>query len=414
MADDTPQDFKQTSVVQYDDIKLEMRDGLLVVSAFNGKHTEGSHTLFGFYRGEKADPFIAVLKVKDSHVEPGEPQFWRFYPGKVKNDGQPKKKLDHSQSDPADIVDPTLAKCIRYELDMQESETITISHVQSIGSLNCTGANRSSKDKITTLKGMEHATGLELLNIRGHRITDLTPLANSKKLQSIDVSANRLTSLQGLENKPQLNNIRATTNKITDVSALSQHKEMEYLYLDNNQLTNLNGLAESTEVENLHLAHNKLTDVSRLKSFLWLRDLDLSGNQLEDVATFTEHRALTTVNLEKNKISEFTKVDWAKKGLLQTLCIADNPISDEAELKKSLGDKLKDCPDVEVEVPEEDPPAAAPKDEPKADPQPKPMGNFAEKLKKFIPLILPIGAVYVVLFHLFAGVIQDFVRRFMP
>lgn len=55
---------------------------------------------------------------------------------------------------------------------------------------------------ITSIEGIQYLDGLSYLTIKGHDITDLTPLEEMRSLSSLDVSYNKVTTLPNLERFP--------------------------------------------------------------------------------------------------------------------------------------------------------------------------------------------------------------------
>jgi Leucine-rich repeat (LRR) protein len=99
-------------------------------------------------------------------------------------------------ADPAHIVtftDPFLEKKVRTALNKPKGglTALDLSKLTSIAAVN----------SVTSLKGLEYATNLVDIVIRESLLSDLTPLANLKKLKHVDITTCQvqdLTLLMGL------------------------------------------------------------------------------------------------------------------------------------------------------------------------------------------------------------------------
>ena len=78
-----------------------------------------------------------------------------------------------------EIPDPNLRVAITEALGVAPSAPITENALHHLTEINVPNKH------ITTLAGLEFATGITWLQIAGNRITDLTPIANLTKLEHL-------------------------------------------------------------------------------------------------------------------------------------------------------------------------------------------------------------------------------------
>jgi Leucine-rich repeat (LRR) protein len=102
--------------------------------------------------------------------------------------------------------------------------------------------------------------------------------ADLEKVTELGIYNKQLTSVKGLEKLTQLEVLSLRNNKLTDVKGLEKLTKLEELYLSDNKLTNVKGLEKLTKLGELDLGYNKLTDVTGLEKLTKLTRLTLSNN----------------------------------------------------------------------------------------------------------------------------------------
>ena len=122
---------------------------------------------------------------------------------------------------------------------------------------------------ISDFTGLEHATNLRILALRGHPTRDIRPL---------------VSTIAGLTN---LRELRLGLNKISDVSSLAELADLPHLRelrLNGNQISNISSLAALTNLHMLWLNFNQISDVSPLTGLTNLHELRLTGNSIADTS----------------------------------------------------------------------------------------------------------------------------------
>ena len=102
--------------------------------------------------------------------------------------------------------------------------------------------------------------------------------ADLEKVTELGIYNKQLTSVKGLEKLTQLEMLSLRNNKLTDVKGLEKLTKLGELYLSDNKLTDVKGLEKFTQLEELDLGYNKLTDVTGLEKLTKLTRLDLGDN----------------------------------------------------------------------------------------------------------------------------------------
>ena len=137
---------------------------------------------------------------------------------------------------------------------------------------------------ISDLSGIQHFTGLHILNLANNDITDISLLESLTKLEQIHISQ----------------------NNISDVSPLSSLVNLEWLRLDYNDITDIVPLANLVNVNELDLRHNAIVDISALEGLTRFTRVGLSENQIVDISPLVDNVGLGNadeVSLDLNPLS---------------------------------------------------------------------------------------------------------------
>lgn len=142
---------------------------------------------------------------------------------------------------------------------------------------------------IYSIKGLEYATNLKILDLSENRISDLSPLRNLTQLESLDLDRNYISNLEPLKNLTNLKRLNIYNNEgIVDVkhleklsklewldmhycnrskypvdpSSLAKLKSLKYLSVESNFIENIDFLKELPNVTEFSCAVNHVTDLS--------------------------------------------------------------------------------------------------------------------------------------------------------
>ena len=156
------------------------------------------------------------------------------------------------------MPDPHLQRAVRSALNLQTNQPITATNLQPLERLV------ASKQGITDLTGLEHATRLEYLVLRRNDISDLTPLTNLVKLRHLALGENQISDIRPLANLINLRELHLSNNMVTDVSPLSTMINLRRLVLEYNLIEDFTPLTNLTNVINLGILGNPATDYSAI------------------------------------------------------------------------------------------------------------------------------------------------------
>ena len=132
---------------------------------------------------------------------------------------------------------------------------------------------------------VRHMINLEVLNLSGNQISDLTPLSGLKKLKVLFLYDNkRISDLSPLSSLKNLTDLGLYDNRISDLSPLSNLTNLTRLTLDDNQISDLSPLENLVNLTELGLRYNKVSDLKPLSGLRNLKKLNLGNNQIRDLS----------------------------------------------------------------------------------------------------------------------------------
>ncbi|MDO4492707.1 MAG: hypothetical protein Q4C53_02335 [Clostridia bacterium] len=131
---------------------------------------------------------------------------------------------------------------------------------------------RHEKTRLKTedIQVLQYCTDLEALDLGHHSITDISVLANLKKLRILICIDNRVSDLSPLAELPELEYLELFLLRVTDLSPLADHPKLKHLNLAHNRLKN-------SDLSPLYT----LTGLERL----WINSCGLTKQQQQDLKT---------------------------------------------------------------------------------------------------------------------------------
>ena len=184
-----------------------------------------------------------------------------------------------------EIPDPNLRFAITEALGIAQTAPITQNALRHLAEINVPNKH------ITTLSGLEFATGLTWLHIAGNRITNLSPIANLTTLEHLLMWGNPISDITPLTNLTNLKSLNAAGCRITDISPLANLTQLTTLNLRTNRIVDISSLANLALLVDLQIYSNKIVDISSLANLGHLRSLEIQFNNIRD------HSPLDTLSL---------------------------------------------------------------------------------------------------------------------
>lgn len=201
---------------------------------------------------------------------------------------------------------------------------------------------------IISIEDLQYFTSLEVLDLYGNRITDLTPLTGLSKLRVLNLGKNYNTIYLGegedrlgmnllpLRGLVQLEELYLESNNIYDLSPLSSLTSLKVLNLSYNRILDLAPLCTCTQITKLMLRQNRYTDYSTMEE-LGISDircvaympaleyLDIRDNLVYSLLPLQNIFRLRYLYADRNQITDLLVLQ--NHPLLQTLSVGYNYIT---------------------------------------------------------------------------------------
>lgn len=255
-------------------------------------------------------------------------------------------------ADPSFVEDRENAEAYTALSYLSDADWAGICSLTSLKKLSLVGFDLSS------LRGLEQLSALEVLDVSHNDLTELTPL-DALRLNELYAADNQLTAAPVY---PTLVLLDLSDNEISDLSPLTEDKRLSSLFLRNNCVSDLVPLAQLTSLRRLDVAGNGLKNIAPLYGLQNLKSVDLDGNTLTngqlltllqrlpncalDVEVLTDipeeveiggrlyDTAATRLDLESQSLSDKDIVNLKYMVNLQSLKMAGNNITDLSVLSR--------------------------------------------------------------------------------
>ena len=199
------------------------------------------------------------------------------------------------------IPDTNLRAAIAETLGKSPNAPITVEEMKRLGRFNVD--NRGIRD----LTGLQFATNLSLLTLRGNQISDFSPLAGLINLRELSLQDNHLLDISPVKGLTNLTYLEVDDNQLSDISPLRGLTNLTHLEFNRTQVTDISpvrGLINLTVLEfkrtlvsdispvrgltnliKLHFQdHTLVTDLSPIAGLINLESLGFANENLSDIS----------------------------------------------------------------------------------------------------------------------------------
>ena len=237
------------------------------------------------------------------------------------------EQTPQTQASKAWMPDPALQAAVRGELGLLPSVPLTKEKMLRLEYLYAEGRD------ILDITGLAFATNLRELHLNKNPITDLRPLVNLTKLETLHLRDIVPTSgnldIHPLGNLINLKKLTLQRNRISDISPLSRLTQLQTLGIEGNPITDLSPLFK-LNLRELDLSNSPLTDLRQLANLTTLEYLCLEKSQISDISPLAGLNRLRILDIRYNAIENIHPL--AGLVTLRRLWIQGNPIVDFSPL----------------------------------------------------------------------------------
>ncbi len=176
--------------------------------------------------------------------------------------------------------------------------------LQVIGSLPALQELTLSGCSLSTIKGLENAKQLKLLDLSNNTLRNIDPIKSIPGLKTLYIHHNALNDLSALSSCTELTKLDISYNSVSTLDPLSSISHLNWLNASHNLIGQIGLLGKLTELTNLSLAYNNLTDIAALSACVNLTELNLSNNSLVDLSILADLVHLAQLDFSHNQVTE--------------------------------------------------------------------------------------------------------------
>ncbi len=159
------------------------------------------------------------------------------------------------------LPDPALRAAVREALELASDEPLTQGAMKRLTKLV------APNSEIANITGLQHATSLDFLVLGGNPISDLQPLQECVLLKLLNVEGcSKITDIRPLKNLVRLESLSLGYNKIEDISVLRNLKMLAFLSLRANHIRDFSPLLELRYLRYLNISRNPALNYNILKA----------------------------------------------------------------------------------------------------------------------------------------------------
>lgn len=231
------------------------------------------------------------------------PQAWAADPPAEAAEETAQEPAEEAPAEPAKLFpDAGLEAAVRAEVfeKRYNQEPITKEDVQNISRVVGKGKG------IKSLEGLQHCPALMLIDLSENEISDLKPIAELERLQSVTLANNKIEDISPLQNLTAMQLLDLSGNQVASLDALGKMSNLRSLWLADNKIQSLEPIAALSKIWSLDLAGNGLKEIGPIGKLTWLTNLDLDRNEIESVEALTPLTELDLLMLRDNKLQDLT------------------------------------------------------------------------------------------------------------
>jgi internalin A len=156
--------------------------------------------------------------------------------------------------------------------------------------------------RILSLEGIQYCTNLEVLDLRGDSIVDISLLSNLVHLTDLKVNYNSIKDISPLSNLVNLTDLSIDHNSISDISPLSKLVYLSKLAVGNNPIQDFSPLSNLVNLTILYSSNCDMEDISPLSNLSKLKGLFISRNKFVDISPLSNLSNLETLWFYDNQV----------------------------------------------------------------------------------------------------------------
>ncbi len=163
---------------------------------------------------------------------------------------------------------------------------------------------------------------LEVLDVRGQRLTDASVLSALRNLRALWFGHNQLGSIGELPELPLLVELDVSFNLLDAIDEVARFSRLQYLNVSNNEIVSLTPTESLSALRTVNASGNRVSTLPDWRDTDVVQ-IDVSANQLAAIGPLADLNRVAWVNIAGNAIT--TLQPLLEGSLRGTLVVAGNP-----------------------------------------------------------------------------------------
>lgn len=206
------------------------------------------------------------------------------------------------KSDDLLIADHDLEDIIRAKINKLDGK-LTKDDLEKIQFLYIPSTN------IVSLEGIHNLTNLREIQMKGNKVSDISPLSNITGIETILIYNNPIRDISSLKKLVNLKHLTIENGQVSNIDSVSELKELEHLCFYGNKIIDIEAVAGLRKLKLLDFVGNQITDIKALENLTNLENLYISANQIQDIESLRNLVNLEHLILGNNPITDLSPVD---------------------------------------------------------------------------------------------------------
>jgi len=162
-------------------------------------------------------------------------------------------------------------------------------------------------------------TGLKNLFVYNAGITDISPVKDLTKLESLVFNGAEIKDISALANLTELKSLNADVEGVTDISVVKGLTKLETLALSGTGITDISAVAELASLKSLAVTNTSVATLPSFEKLTNLEELNLSANKLTDITALSvlSNEKITSIDLTGNDITDYTAIAGIDESKIQ-------------------------------------------------------------------------------------------------
>ncbi|QIK63683.1 hypothetical protein G7068_11150 [Leucobacter viscericola] len=166
---------------------------------------------------------------------------------------------------------------------------------------------------ITDLTGLEYASSLRIVDLRGNSFPTIEPLRGLANIAQLNVSSSKISDIDAVSTMPQINYLQFNWTTVADIEPLRGKDLLWRVEMAGTKVASLDPLRDIPALIELYFQETPVSDLSPLAERTKLITLSAPNTEVADLTPLAGFPNLQTVNVNGARVSDLSMLgSWPK------------------------------------------------------------------------------------------------------